>query len=531
MNSQPEEGRKKEAPGRVVSGVGWNFFGMIAGSIAGFLSSILVARWLGAAEFGNLSLALSVLNVLVVLSALGFEFALNKYIPVLLLEKNPQGIRFLVERLTAVKVVIALALSAFIFLAADAVSAWLFQKPALGLYLRVMSLMVLPFALEPIYRGLLTGLYQQKFINLLDVASKFLYLLLALFALWLGYGVVGVLLASLVAMAFFVALAARKGLASIPDGGRRSAGARPPLGRVLRFSFYLYLFSIMNFVLGVQLDLMMIGAMVPDIRQVAYYTVAYSLSYTILSFLSLALQGGITLTYFSELHARKDLEGLRRGFLVMMEYVYVFIIPFTVIGVIFTPEILLLLFGDAYSGRTAVMLLLLYFPTMAIMKFGMITSTFMGAMEKEKNLVVSRGIFGAVNLTLNFTFIPVFGAFGALLGTAAAVFAGLVYEISVVQKCLRPRYPWRFLGRMTALSLASGAAALLLKLVLQRLDLFQGTTEALFILAGAGLPWLALTALLFVALKPLSAETVDVVGNAPLPFKGRLIPMIRPRGP
>jgi O-antigen/teichoic acid export membrane protein len=529
MTSPPEEGRKKDAPSRVVSGVGWNFFGMIAGSVAGFLSSILIARWLGAGGYGNLSLALSVLNILVILSALGFEFALNKYIPVLLLEKNPQGIRLLVEKLTAVKVVIALALSVFIFFAADVVAGWLFHKPDLGLYLRVMCLMVLPFALEPIYRGLLTGLYQQKFINILDVATKFLYLLLALAVLYMGYGVVGVLLANLVAMTFFVALAGRRGLASIPDGGKRDADARLPLGRVLRFSFYLYLFSIMNFVLGVQLDLLMIGAMVPDVRQVAYYTVAYSLSYTILSFLSLALQGGITLTYFSELHAKKDIEGLRRGFLVMMEYVYVFIIPFTIVGVIFTPEILQLLYGDAYSGRETVYLLLLYFPTMAIMKFGMITSTFMGAMEREKNLVISRGIFGAVNITLNFTFIPFLAAFGALLGTAAAVFAGLVYETSVVQKCLRPRYPWRFFGRMTALSLASGACALLLKLVLQRLDWYHGTTGALFILAGAGLPWLGLTVALFIAVKPLSAETVDVVEKAPLPFKGWFIPMIRPR--
>jgi len=525
----PAQSSGKSAPSKVVSGIGWNFVGMIAGSVAGFLSSILIARMLGASEYGNLALALSVLNILVILSALGFEFALNKYIPVLLLEKNPQGIRLLVEKLTLIKLGISIALSIFIFFAADVLADWVFHKPGLGLYLRVMCLMVLPFSLEPIYRGLLTGLYRQKFINLLDVATKLLYLVLALAALLLSYGVVGVLLANLVAMAFFVVLAGRKGLASIPDGGERDPKARMPLGRVMRFSFYLYLFSIMNFVLGVQLDLLMIGAMVPDVRQVAYYTVAYSLSYTMLSFLSLVLQGGITLTYFSELHAKKDLAGLRRGFLVMMEYVYVFIIPFFIVGMIFSPEMLRILYGEAYSGRDAVYLLLLYFPTMAVMKLGMITSTFMGAMEREKNLVISRAIFGAVNITLNFLFIPVFSAFGALLGTAVAVFCGLVYEISVVQKCLQPRYPWRFLGRMTAVSVTSGAAALALKLVLQGLDWYQGTEGAVFVLAGAGLPWLGLTVVLFIALRPFSAETVDVVEKAPLPLKRWFIPLIRPR--
>ena len=529
MPSPPQENKAKPAPSKVVSGIGWNFVGMIAGSLAGFLSSILIARYLGASEYGNLALALSVLNILVILSALGFEFALNKYIPVLLLEKNPQGIRLLVRKLTLVKVGISIVLSVFIFLAADALADWVFHNPGLGLYLRVMCLMVLPFSLEPIYRGLLTGLYRQKFINLLDVATKLLYLLLALAVLLLSYGVVGVLLANLVATAFFVVLAGQKGLASIPDGGKGDPNAELPLGRVLRFSFYLYLFSIMNFVLGVQLDLLMIGAMVPDVKQVAYYTVAYSLSYTLLSFLSLVLQGGITLTYFSELHAKKDLVGLRRGFLVMMEYVYVFIIPFFIVGMIFTPEILRILYGEEYAGTDAVFLLLLYFPTMAIMKFGMITSTFMGAMEREKNLVISRVIFGSVNITLNFIFIPIFSAFGALLGTAVAVFVGLIYETSVVQKCLRPSYPWRFLGRMTALSVASGALAFALKLVLQGLNWYQGTEGAVFVLAGAGLPWLGLTAALFIALKPFSAETVDVVEKAPLPLKRWFIPLIRPR--
>ena len=73
----PAQSIGKPGPGKVVSGIGWNFVGMIAGSVAGFLSSILIARMLGASEYGNLALALSVLNILVILSALGFEFALN----------------------------------------------------------------------------------------------------------------------------------------------------------------------------------------------------------------------------------------------------------------------------------------------------------------------------------------------------------------------------------------------------------------------------------------------------------------------
>jgi O-antigen/teichoic acid export membrane protein len=166
---------------------------------------------------------------------------------------------------------------------------------------------------------------------------------------------------------------------------------------------------------------------------------------------------------------------------------------------------------------------------MALMKFGMITSTFMGAMDQEKKLVISRAIFGSVNIALNLLFIPIFSAFGALLGTAVAVLAGLVYETSVVQRCLRPRYPLRFLARMTALSLASGAVALLLKRFIAGQNILQGTAGSLLVLAGAGLPWLGLTVALFIALRPFSPQTVEVVEKVPLPLKRWLIPLLRAR--
>ena len=515
-------------PGKVISGIGWNFVGMIAGSVAGFLSSILLARFLMPHDYGNLALTLSVLNVLVIISAQGFEFALNKYIPVLITEQRTGAILHLVKRLTLYKVVLALVLSIVIFAVADLLAGSLFRKADLAPYLRILSLMVVPYSLDPIYRGLLTGFYRQKFINLLDAGVKGLYLVLAATVLLLQYGVAGVLYVSLLAQVVLVLLAARKGLAAIPPG--KHTGASPDLGKVLRYSFYLYVFSIMNFVLGQQLDMIMIGALIPDINQVAFYTIAYSFSYTSLSFLSLVLGGGITLTYFSELYAKKDLQGLRRSYIVMFEYLFVYIIPVGVIGAVLAPSILYIIFGEAYAGTVVVNLLTLYFPVMIFLKFGGVTSTFMGAMDQEKKLVTSRAIFGATNIVLNFLLIPPMGAFGALIGTGVASILGLGYESFVVHRCLRPRYPVRFLGRIVCIALVSGAAAFGLRLVMERLAEGLGYGQmgrSLLVLGGAGIGWIAITFALFVLLKPLSPETVEVIGKVPIPFKDRLMWIIR----
>ena len=519
------EGAPRE-PGKVIRGIGWNFVGIIAGSVAGFLSSILLARFLGSAEYGSLALSMSVLNVLVIFSAMGFEFALNRYIPVFLCDNNPSGIRSLVRKLTIMKVALSLGLSVFILLAADTIAGSVFHKPELGFYLRILCLMVLPYSLEPIYRGLLTGLYQQKVINLLDVATKMLYLVLALAVLLRHYGVAGVLFANLVAELFFISLAARTGLASIPSGGK--PGQSVGLKRVLRYSFYLYIFTIMNFVLGQQLDLMMIGAMVPDIRQVSFYTIAYSFSYIAVSFLSLVLGGGITLTYFSELYARKDFEGLRRGYIVLSEYLFAYITPISVIGAILAPDLLRLIFGESYAGTDAVFLLAIYFISMNFLKFGGITSTFMGAMDQERKLVISRVIFGGTNFALNFLLIPHYKAFGALIGTSVACTVGDIYESVVVHRSLRPRYPKRFWARMMLVTLGGGTVAFTLKFfVLGQFAPADPFYRSLFVIAGAGLPWLGVTALLFYLLKPLSPETVDVIEKVPVPFKKLVLKFIR----
>jgi O-antigen/teichoic acid export membrane protein len=520
-----------DRPGKVISGIGWNFVGMIAGTVAGFLSSIILARLLAPHDYGNLALTLSVLNVLVILSALGFEFALNKYIPVLLAQKKGGAILNLVWRLAIYKVILASLLSIMIFVVADMLAQNIFRKPELGAYIRVLSFLVIPFSLEPIFRGLLTAFYLQKFINLLDAGVKFLYLTLSTAALLLHYGVAGVLYASILCQIVLVAMAARKGLAVIPEG---KAGKDPvQMGKVLRYSLYLYLFTIMNFVLGQQLDLMMIGALLPDIKQVAFYTIAYSFSYISLSMFSLVLGGGITLTYFSELYAKKDLEGLRRSYTVMVEYVFVYIIPVGIVGAVLAPQMLFVIFGEEYAGSTVVSLLALYFPVMIVLKFGGVTSTFMGAMDQERKLVTSRSIFGGTNIVLNFLLIPPLGAFGALIGTGAASILGLAYESVVVHRSLGPRYPLRFLARMVGLSLVSGGAAFAVSIVMERLAVMLGYErlgQSLLVLAGAGGCWLIITFALFVLLKPLSPETVDVIEKVPIPFKKFVMGLIRRPG-
>jgi O-antigen/teichoic acid export membrane protein len=168
----------------------------------------------------------------------------------------------------------------------------------------------------------------------------------------------------------------------------------------------------------------------------------------------MALTGGITLTYLSELYAKKDKVGLKKTYTIFFEYNYFFMIPISVGGIILSEELIVLLYGPEYSN--AILILSIFFISMLIMKLGMITSTFLSAMDSEKKLLYSRSIFGITNISLNLILIPIYGAFGAVIGTSCAGIAGAAFESYLVHNLVKPKYSFEFLAKIMAASMVMG---------------------------------------------------------------------------
>jgi O-antigen/teichoic acid export membrane protein len=504
---------------KLLYGISWNFIGMLIISIVGILSSIIFARVLHRDDYGTYILLMSILATLVTFTSIGFELTLNKFIPTYRVKKQYSKLNNLVNTLVRIKFVLVIAVAVILFFASDFIANNVFDKSELGFYIKFLAVMLVPFAFELIFKAVLASYYEQKFINIVNVFTRLSFLIIAVVLLVLGYGIYGILISNLVVTSVIVLVFYYRGVQVIAKDLKKPAKKKKVsseinLSKVLNYSGYLYLFIAMQYLLAEQLDILMIGTWWST-SEVAFYGIGYRFVYFSVSFFAMALTGGITLTYLSELHAKKDKVGLKKTYTIFFEYNYFFMIPISVGGIILSKELIILLYGSEYSD--AIIILSIFFISMLIMKLGMITSTFLSAMDNEKKLLYSRSIFGITNLILNLILIPTYGAFGAVIGTSCAGVAGVAFESYLVHNLVQPKYSFKFLSKIL---IASGAMGLIIwgikGYILNILPSAIGT--AILILIG-----MAVFFSISIILKPISQEVIEMIQDSKIPLRNLFI--------
>jgi O-antigen/teichoic acid export membrane protein len=493
---------------KVVRGVGWNFVGVFGTLAINFIYTLVIARIVSPDDFGRLAFLLQLMATIILLSTMGFEYAINKFVPVHRVEGDRGRTVDMVRKMFLLKLGVILALSLILFFGSDIIAQQVFTKGGLSFYIKLVAIIIIPFGFEGIFRPLLVSYYEQKTANLSIVTARLLNLILATAMILALSDISGALYAELISWSLFLVIILIESKRKIFK--TKVAPGKVNLRTVMKYSSFLYAYAIMNVLLGQQLDIILLGRFQPD-AEIGFYFIGYNLSYLAVSIFNLALAGGITLTFFSELYAKKDYDGLRRTYTVFFEYNYFTIIPIAVGGILLGSELVELLYPAGYSA--AVPILTIFFVSFCVIKLGGITSTFMSAMEKERALVASRTIFGITNLGLDLVLIPEYGAVGAAIATSIAGILGIGYESYVVHKLVSPRYPTRFLGKVLLASLVMGLVVLGAKVLLGGSVL--GMNPIILLVPLGLVVYLAMTKLL----KPVSDSVLEMMEDTKVPMR------------
>jgi O-antigen/teichoic acid export membrane protein len=160
------------------------------------------------------------------------------------------------------------------------------------------------------------------------------------------------------------------------------------------------------------------------------------------------------------------------------------------------------------------------FVSITITKIGGIPATLFIAMDKEKVMILSRTIFGISNIVLSIVLIPKYGAIGSVISSSVAGVSGIIYESVVLHKLLCPSYPIDFLWKIICASVIMGVIIYLLKPLLFALSDYIGLFLA--ILTGV-----IIYGFLVIKLKPISNEVIDLFSTTKIPFKDKVIKILR----
>ncbi len=168
--------------------------GQALSTLISALGVIVVARFLGPFSFGDVTIALIPVNILMLLNDWGVTSALVKYISQYRHEGKARDLRTLVRAGMVFNTGVGAGLSIALFALSGVLASQVFQRPELGLLIRVASMNILAQSLVNTSQSVFVGFERMELKSLTLVLHSVVKSFLAPLLVWLGYGPFGAVL-------------------------------------------------------------------------------------------------------------------------------------------------------------------------------------------------------------------------------------------------------------------------------------------------------------------------------------------------
>jgi O-antigen/teichoic acid export membrane protein len=407
--------------GTILASGGILLIGLTVQMGTNFFTRVTVARLLGEADYGAVSLGFAALSTLAILSTGGIDIGIGRFLPRFDAVRKRRGV--LVSAYgVALPVSVGIGLTAT--LTAGLAANRVFGDPSVGPVLTVFGLTVPAAVFVRLTIGSIRGL--QKSLPRVIIQNFTLpvsRLGLVITVILLGGSVVAV------AWAYTAAYLLAAGLSAYYLFSRTSlfdrVGFEAMHRRLLSFSVPLMVTTGMKLLLS-NIDTFAIGVF-GTVADVAVYNVAYPLA----SLLTVALAafGFVFMPIVSELEADGRDDEFVLTYYVVSKWILVLSLPLLLIAVTFPETVIGLTFGSGYA-RAA--------PALIILSVGFFTHAVTGpsgnaltAIGNTRLIMWDTIVVAVVNLVANLLLVPRLGTLGAAVATALSY--GLLNSLYLAQ--------------------------------------------------------------------------------------------------
>jgi len=448
-----------------------------------FAITIILTRSLGPDLFGKYAVVMTFCGLFALLANLGFEETLNALIPKNSGDKIKQSSLF--TSLLSFRITILTVIAGLAFLLSNPISV-VMNNPGLGDLIRLAIPFIFVANINALFIFLLTGLFRFGTLAFTKILSLILQLIGISVVLASGGGIVGVIVvlfaANSVLLLVYVFV------------GRNYINLRPrgvPVLPALSFGAAVWLTNLVNFALGKQSDILLLGFFRVAEAQIGYYEIAFR-SVNTINMLLISGFIGVTLASFAEASS-KDETVLGDAWQLTVKAYGAIALPIILFSIIHARAIIVGVFSEDYGP--AVILFQTYASFMLFTKLlgGGNHITVLYATGRQKTALAVRFAAGTVNVALNLFLIPWLGALGALVATGISQLLVVVTELVVVKSTvIRAAFPVRFNVSLISACLLGLLPGLVIR------------PSGLWGVAAAGvLYYVTITAVLYL-LKPLS---------------------------
>lgn len=489
-------GANLRSPGiveRFSSGLLWNYPSKISEFVLKFLSLLVIARYLGPNWYGVYSALMGVFTLATLFGSLGFHHTLLTYVPKLWGEE-PGKAAFLLRRLFGLGTALSVAISLTLYLSASPLAA-LLGIPEVASYMRFVLPYICLFLLSDIFVHFLLGRLEVKPVAIARMAVQSANLALAILLARLGYGI----------QEFLSILILTSGLGFVIYllRARRTLLIRPSpfrLARIYRFAVTVWLADLVNYVLGRQSDVLLIGYFLHNANEIGQYSAASTLVVAVSTALVIGLDG-VLLPVFSEVQVQQGDERVGEVWRMALKLVTFLSVPGLLFCTFYPKSIVLTFYQEDYLPSVILFQVGVALATACRTLGGGVNSGALYALNREQVSLYIRASTAVLNLLLAIFLISRYRALGAIIATGIAALVTVLAETLAVCRYTKARYPFVFTSKVVLASIFALAVTLFLRV------------ESLRTLLAVALLYMALVVGTLYLLKPLEERDKAVLAR------------------
>jgi O-antigen/teichoic acid export membrane protein len=412
----PNEEHLNELLRKIAKGAGIGFTGTFIGTALGYFSRIIIARFLGASDYGLISLGFAAMNIAAALSLLGFNTGIQRFVS-FYKGKGDKG-RIKGTILGALKICfpLSLILTLIIFFYADWISIHIFHSLELTLVLRIFTIGVPFWVLATIFNSGTIGFQEIKYqVYTVYIFKDTFKLITIVTLLVLGYEVLGASVGWVLAIIGMSVLAFYFLETKVFPILNTKVKAVSVDKELFFFSFPLIFAGLAELITG-WTDTFMLGYFRTP-SEVGIYNVAMPTAK--LMGIVLSAFGIIFMPVVTELYARNRTEDLRNAYSSVTKWIFAIVLPGFLLMSLFSAPIIKIMFGLEYvNGAMALSILAFSFFISALVGLAASLLTTYG----RTKIVMGCSFVGAgSNALFNFLLIPIYGINGAAIATGSSV--------------------------------------------------------------------------------------------------------------
>jgi len=433
----------------IARNTGWYGLENAIGTIVTLFTNIAIARTLGPTQMGHLIYVMWIASIVSSLGGIGIPETTRKYMAEFLGMNDRGTARYIYLRTLMLQAALATVATCGILV-------WVLRDASAEY--RIASILIV-LSIWPAMVNFISAQANVATENLssnlpASVISTVVFSAMVVATIVLHWGIVGVGAAMLImrCVDFLVRL--------LPTFTRifgwEKAHAQPAglPARMMSFAWQSVASMILALIVWNRSEIILLKHLSTDIRQIAFYSVAFSLAERLL--ITSAVFGSATAATIFAQYGR-DKSKLPSIVASSFRYLALSSIPVHFIASALAVPALLLLYGSKYSGAAMVVTLapLLCMPKAFI---GPVQSLLESA-ERQRYVIMATVLAGVVDLSVACILIPVHGAVGACIGSGAAqiLAVGTMWAIGI--HMYKVKLPWLQVSKITFISILAALTA------------------------------------------------------------------------